>query len=219
MAKIVDILYSPGRTGFYFDDQQAIKNGATNDGMFYEGTPVTPGFKEIREAGESISVQIILEDGQVAFGDCAAVQYSGAGGRDPLFKAADFIPVLEREISPLLIGKEVRSFRELAEMIDNHKDAEGKNMHTAIRYGVTQAILDAAAKVQRCTMAEVIQKDYNVEGVKISQRPIFAQSGDDRYNNADKAIIKRADVFPHALINHVEKKLGLHGEKLVEYVA
>lgn len=219
MAKIVDILYSPGRTGFYFDDQAAIKKGATNDGMFYQGEPVTQGFKEIREAGESISVQIILEDGQVAFGDCAAVQYSGAGGRDPLFKAADFIPVLEKEITPLLVGKEVKSFRDLAEMVDRHITSEGKQLHTAVRYGVTQAILDAAAKVQKCTMAEVIQKDYKVDDVKISKRPIFAQSGDDRYINADKAIIKRADVLPHALINHVEKKLGLQGEILVEYVA
>ena len=30
---------------------------------------------------------LILEDGQIAWGDCAAVQYSGAGGRDPLFLA------------------------------------------------------------------------------------------------------------------------------------
>ncbi len=43
---------------------------------------------------------LVLEDGQVAYGDCAAVQYSGAGGRDPLFLAEDFIPVIEREIKP-----------------------------------------------------------------------------------------------------------------------
>ena len=32
-------------------------------------------------------------------------------------------------------------------------------------------------------------------------------------------IIKGADVLPHALINHVETKLGANGEKLMEYVA
>lgn len=45
------------------------------------------GFTSVRQAGESISVLFILEDGQIAHGDCAAVQYSGAGGRDPLFLA------------------------------------------------------------------------------------------------------------------------------------
>ena len=88
--KIVDVVCAPGRTGFFFDDQKAIKSGAVSDGAAYIGTPVTPGFKSIRQAGESISVMLVLEDGQIAWGDCAAVQYSGAGGRDPLFLAEDF---------------------------------------------------------------------------------------------------------------------------------
>lgn len=33
--KIVDLICAPGRTGFYFDDQRAIKSGAGHDGMFY----------------------------------------------------------------------------------------------------------------------------------------------------------------------------------------
>lgn len=89
--KIKNVVCAPGRTGFYFDDQRAIKRGAGHDGMFYIGQPVTEGFSAVRQAGEAISVMLILEDGQVAYGDCAAVQYSGAGGRDPLFLAKDFI--------------------------------------------------------------------------------------------------------------------------------
>ena len=96
--KIVDLICSAGRTGFYFDDQRAIKGGAGHDGIFYVGAPVTEGFTAVRQAGESISVMLVLEDGQVAYGDCAAVQYSGAGGRDPLFLAKDFIPVIEQYI-------------------------------------------------------------------------------------------------------------------------
>jgi len=92
--KIVDVIASPGLTGFYFDDQQAIKEGVTHDGFTYNGEPKTPGFKAVRQRGESISVMLILEDGQVASGDCAAVQYSGAAGRDPLFLAEDFIPII-----------------------------------------------------------------------------------------------------------------------------
>ena len=83
--KIVDVVCSAGRTGFYFDDQKAIKMGAEQDGVRYVGKVVTEGFTEIRQAGESISVMYVLEDGQIAYGECAAVQYSGAGGRDPLF--------------------------------------------------------------------------------------------------------------------------------------
>ncbi len=214
--KIIDVLCSTGRTGFYFDDQRAIKAGAGHDGFTYVGEPVTEGFTSIRQAGESISVMIILEDGQVAYGDCAAVQYSGAGGRDPLFLAKDFIPIIEKEIAPKLIGREVENFKEMAEEFD-HMLVDGKRLHTAIRYGVTQAILDAVAKAKKVTMAEIVRDEYKT-GVDIKRIAIFTQSGDDRYNSSDKMIIKGADVMPHALINNVEEKLGLKGEKLLAYV-
>jgi methylaspartate ammonia-lyase len=159
---------------------------------------------------------IILEDGQVAYGDCAAVQYSGAGGRDPLFLAKDFIPVIEKEIVPKLIGREISEFKGLAEEFDRML-VNGKRLHTAIRYGISQAILDTVAKAKKITMAEVIRNEYN-PGEEIKKIPIFTQSGDDRYDNVDKMIIKGADVMPHALINNVEDKLGLKGEKLLSYV-
>ena len=214
--KITNVVCSAGRTGFYFDDQRAIKNGADHNGVFYVGEPVTEGFRAIRQAGESISVMIVLEDGQVSFGDCAAVQYSGAGGRDPLFLAEEFIPVIDKYIKPQLVGKEADSFRELCAMMEAIQ-IDGKRLHTAIRYGVSQAILDAVAKASGRMMCEVVADEYGCT-VSDSPIPIFTQSGDDRYNNADKMIIKGAQVLPHALINHVETKLGLKGEKLAEYI-
>ena len=215
--KIKNIVCSAGRTGFYFDDQRAIKRGAGHDGVFYVGEAVTDGFTSVRQAGESISVMIVLEDGQVAYGDCAAVQYSGAGGRDPLFLAKDFIPVIEKEIAPKLIGKEADNFRELAAFMEAIT-VGGKRLHTAIRYGLSQALLDAVAKATGRLMCEVVADEY---GTTVSEEPIaiFTQSGDDRYDNADKMIIKGAQVLPHALINHVADKLGTKGEKLADYIA
>lgn len=214
--KIIDVVCSAGRSGFYFDDQRAIKKGAAHDGMFYSGETVTEGFTSVRQAGESISVMIILEDGQIAYGDCAAVQYSGAGGRDPLFLAKDFIPLIDKYIKPELVGKEADNFRALCEMTEAIT-VDGKRLHTAIRYGVSQAILDAVAKATKRLMCEVVADEY---GCTVSETPIpiFTQSGDDRYLNADKMIIKGAPVLPHALINNVHDKLGEHGEKLLEYV-
>ena len=214
--KIADVVCSAGRTGFYFDDQRAIKKGAAHDGMFYSGETVTEGFTSVRQAGESISVMIILEDGQIAYGDCAAVQYSGAGGRDPLFLAKDFIPLIDKYIKPELVGKEADNFRSLCEAMETIT-IDGKRLHTAIRYGVSQAILDAVAKATNRLMCEVVADEY---GCTVSEKPIpiFTQSGDDRYLNADKMIIKGAPVLPHALINNVHDKLGEHGEKLLEYV-
>ena len=91
-------------------------------------------------------------------------------------------------------------------------------MHTAIRYGFSQALLDAVAKANHKMMCEVVADEYHTE-VRDTMVPIFTQSGDDRHNNADKMIMKRADVLPHALINNVDTKLGKQGEILKEYIA
>ncbi|MBQ2110518.1 MAG: methylaspartate ammonia-lyase [Clostridia bacterium] len=214
--KIIDVICSAGRTGFYFDDQRAIKAGAKSDGAAYFGEPKTAGFTSVRQPGESISVMLVLEDGQIAMGDCAAVQYSGCGGRDPLFLAKDFIPIIEKYIKPQLIGKEADNFRKLSEFVESIT-VEGKRLHTAIRYGMTQAILDAVAKATHRMMFEVVADEY---GCKFEAKPldVFTQSGDDRYTNSDKMIIKGAQILPHALINNVKTKLGEHGELLLEYV-
>jgi len=215
--KITKVVCAPGRTGFYFDDQRAIKGGAVSDGSAYIGKTMTPGFTAVRQAGESISVMLVLEDGQVAWGDCAAVQYSGAGGRDPLFLAKDFIPVIQKHVAPLLVGAEANDFRGLCKKVES-VEIDGGHLHTAIRYGVSQAILDAVAKANKEMMCEVVAREYGCTLTE-SMIPIFTQSGDSRYDNADKMIIKQAAVLPHALINNVETKLGKKGELLLEYVA
>lgn len=145
------------------------------------------------------------------------MQYSRCRRTGPLFLAKDFIPLIDQYIKPQLVGKEADNFRDLCAMMEAIQ-IDGKRLHTAIRYGLSQAILDAVAKATGRLMCEVVADEY---GCTVSETPIpvFTQSGDDRYNNADKMIIKGAQVLPHALINNVEEKLGRSGEKLADYVA
>jgi methylaspartate ammonia-lyase len=144
------------------------------------------------------------------------VQYSGAGGRDPVFNAAQARKEIEVHLTPMLVGAELGSFRELAARVDGYQAVSGP-LHTAIRYGVTQAVLDAVAQSQRLTMAEVVREEYRTN-VDLAPVPMFAQTGDDRYANAEKMILKQVDVLPHGLINHVDTKLGRRGELLEEYL-
>jgi len=215
--KIKQVLLTESYTGFFFDDQQAIKKGAISDGFLYTGKPILEGFSAIRQKGEAISIQIILEDGTIGFGDCAAVQYSGTGGRDPLFLAKNYLPFMETKIVPLLLEEDVFEFKNLAEKYD-HLIVDGVRLHTAIRYGITQAILSVVANLYKVTMAEIVRKEYHIANPVYKPVPVFTQSGDDRYLNVDKMIMKEADVLPHALINNVETKLGKNGELLIEYV-
>ncbi len=215
--RIENVLASKGFSGFYYDDQAAIKTHAKHDGFAYSGKPITQGFRAIRIAGESISVILVLDEGRIAYGDCVAVQYSGAAGRDPLFLADNYLPIFREKIAPLMVGRKIENFRDMAEEFDDLKIG-GKRLHTALRYGITQAILNAVSRKKHIPMAEVISQEYSTK-IQEEPVPIFAQSGDERYDNADKMIIKGIQVLPHGLINNVDEKLGRRGEKLMEYLS
>jgi len=216
-VKIRDVVCTPVATGFFRDDQSAIRAGRAHDGFLYAGEPVTPGFAAIREPGVAVSVVLILADGQTALGDCAEVQYVGAGGRAPVVSVNELMAQLHDHVMPRLVGRTVEGFRAVAEEIDGLV-IDGAPLATSVRYGVTQALLHAAALDSGLTMAEVVQLEYGVD-VEIDLVPLFAQTGDDRYTNVDKMILKRIDALPHGLINEVDTKLGRHGEILLEYVA
>ena len=168
--KIIDAICSKGMTGFYFDDQLAIKNGATKDGEIYKGATTTNGFTSIRQAGESISIMLVLDNGDVAYGDCCAVQYSGAGGRYPLFLADKYIKEIREYVFPKLIGQKITSFKNMAKLIDNIiHPVTNKKLHTAIRYGISQAILHAVSLDKKMMMTEVIANEYGT-GISSSER-------------------------------------------------
>lgn len=214
---IQQVLAVSGFGGFYVDDLQAVKAGrAVPDGMFLTGSPVTPGFTRIREPAEVLSILLLLSDRQVAQGDCVSVVYSGYGGRDPVFRAETAAAQVERDLAPALVGRDVRQFRPLAEACEAEWSAGPRPLHTALRYGLSQALLHATALARRRAVAEIVAEEY---GVSLRPRlvPICAQSGDDRYLGADKMIMKQVPVIPHGNFTHV-RALGPRGEALRTYV-
>ncbi|MDG5759570.1 methylaspartate ammonia-lyase [Natronococcus sp. A-GB1] len=213
--RIEAIHATPGYSGFFFDDQRAIKEGAVQEGFTYDGDPVTDGFDEIRQAGETLIVDVELADGSVHRGDCAAVQYSGAGGRDPLFRAAEYAPIVEGPVAEELVGREASEFLENADLLEDG-EFDGDRLHTAIRYGVSQALLAAAAHDAGTTRTDVLADELDTEPAT-EPVPVFGQSGDDRYVNTEKMFVKGVPVLPHGLINSVEK-IGEDGETLLEYI-
>jgi len=200
--KVEKLLVRKGFAGYFWTDRAAVKKGAQKDGLVYRGEPVTPGFKAIRVPAEAACILLILEDGQIAYGDCVAVVYTGGWGRDPLFAVDSYIPMIEKELGPLFEGYELRDFKTSAKYFDQ-LDIHGGRLHTAIRYGVTQAILDAVAKARKITMAEVIADEY---GTTIARDPIpiLGQTGEEFYSNTEKMILLRLPLLPHASIKTSE---------------
>jgi methylaspartate ammonia-lyase len=213
--KIADVVYAVGQSGYLHRDLMAIKAGATPDGFIFHGNPVLPGYEKIVEAGTIISVMLVLDDGQIAFGDCADVILAGAAGRDRVFKAKEHIGFLESDMKPRLLGRSVRSFRENADEIDRSRT--GKPLHMALRYGITQAFLHATALTEHVTMAEIVAREY---GTTISTKPIpiLASGHRDDLLQLDRIILKRAELLPHASFTTVEH-IGQKGEKLAAFAA
>ncbi len=214
---VARVLTVPVRGGSFTDDQAAIRAAGRRDGFGYAGPPVTPGFTAVRQPTQALSVLLELDDGQLAHGDCVGVQYAAAGGRDPVLDAGHAAEVVEAVVAPALVGADLGSCRELMQRLDSLQH-QGARLHTAVRYGVTQAALDAVARARRVTMAEVVRDDY-ATGVDLAPVPLFAQCGDERYAGVDKMVLLGADALPHGLVNNVAARVGAEGEILLDYLS
>jgi methylaspartate ammonia-lyase len=189
---IADVLAVPATGGYFADDQDAIKAGAVRDGLAYPG--------DVRVPAEAVSVLLRLSDGYVAHGDCVSVQYSGVGGREPRLDARALAARIRAEVP--LRGRPITAFRELS--------VEG--FGAAADYGISQALLDAAAHRAGTTMAEVIAAEWDLPAT-FARVPVYAQTGEARYDNVDKMVLKEVDSLPHGLINTPALAAGI-----VDYV-
>ena len=196
------VLATAGRGAYFFDDQAAIAAGAERDGVAYRDAGV-------REPAEAVCIQLVLDDGYVARGDCVSVQYSGAGGREPRLRAHELAPRVETALT----GCSLAGFRQMA--ADAEKRLEG--LGRAAAYGASQALLDAAAHVAgHHLMARVVMDEWELPG-HAREVPLYAQAGEERRSNVDKMLIKRVPVLPHGLINTPEL-VGSGGAALCEYI-
>ncbi|MER9863131.1 methylaspartate ammonia-lyase [Mesorhizobium sp. M0185] len=212
--QIKDVLLAPGKGAFFYDDQAAIRAGATQDGFVYVGEPVTPDFRSIRVPASSLSVGLVLVDDTIVWGDMMSVQYSGAGGRDALFETAQISDLTSRVVVPRLIDVDVSRYLDACAKV--FEPIGHKRLPLAIEYGVSQALLRAAAHLQRTTMAEIVCSEFDLP-LPTSSVPIYCQSGDAREINVDKMILKAVDVLPHGLINS-RQKFGVDGQTFMHFV-
>lgn len=214
--RIHNIVATATLGGYFFDDQTAIKTNAIRDGANYTGTPATDGYRTVREPAEAVSVMLILDDGYIAHGDCTSVQYSGVNGREPRMQATTMADAIEAILAPALRGTDISTFRTTAV----HAEAliaETAGLGQAAAYGLSQALLDAAAHAAgHHIMARVIQDEWQLT-TPLTTIPIYGQTGEDRYTNVDKMILKNVDVLPHGLIN-TPNLIGPQARVLQDYI-
>ncbi len=273
MTRIVRLLAVPATGAGYAEDLAALKARPVPLGERFAAPALTPGFRAVREVAEAVSAGVVLDTGQVAWGDCVAVSYSGLAGRDPIFRTQDGLAAIERLVASALVGRELGSFRELAALIDGlgveptperqgerDQDAErgegvadasrrallsapframraasragaappalegreerifpGGRLHSAVRYGISQALLAAVALDRGTTMAEVIAREWDLPTPR-QPVPLHAQCGHERQRNAEKMIVRRIASLPHVLVDNLAEQVGPSGAEMTRYI-
>jgi methylaspartate ammonia-lyase len=279
MSKISDVLAVPASGAYYYEDLSALQSGGAPLDEGDTASLAAAGTGIRRGVAEAVSFGLVLEDGRVAWGDCVAVAYSGKAGRAPAFRAALGVRTIREVIAPVLRGRPLDSFRELAAEVDalteivevfrplpsppareeqqeqgqpdegvedqsrralltsvarllkpfpdeerapkesprRERVREEHPLHPAVRYGVSQALLKAVALERGITMAEVIAHEWDLPRPDAAV-PLHAQSGRDRYMNADKMIVRRIPSLPHGLVDNIDEQVGLDGGNLLRYV-
>ncbi|MGI9187257.1 MAG: methylaspartate ammonia-lyase [Gaiellales bacterium] len=204
----------PGEAAFYADDLMAIRAGAERDGFAYRGAPITPGHAAVRSPSRAILLRVETTTGAAGWGDAVAVQYAGVGGRD--------LPV-----DPATLGVEVdfvaRALQEAGELdlvaacaLNEGLRFDGRPVHTAVRYGLSQAWLNACAAEAGRSPLQVLAELTGLDEPELL--PVYAQSGDEREVNADRMILRGVEVLPHGLFN-APASFGSDGGRFLEYVA
>ncbi len=219
--EIASVRAVPGVSAYFTDDQAAITDGTPKDGFGYAGEPTTAGFQQIREPGEALLVEIGLTSGQRVRGDCAAVQYSGVATRDPIFRADEHVAIVEERLGPELVGRSADRFVDNARILEqceqSESDHQRDSLHTAVQYGVSQALAAAAARSRETTQTQVLATALETTPAS-DPIAVFGQSGSARRDAAERMLRKRVPVLPHGLFNSLET-VGADGEKLLEYVS
>ncbi|KAK4864862.1 hypothetical protein LT330_001485 [Penicillium expansum] len=212
-----DVRFVCGLSGYFHKDLQAVKQSPNYDPLADNIAPVTPGFKKVVQAGEVISILLRLQNGAVAIGECVDVIFSGTASRDPLFIPKEHLSLLNKVVRPWLLECDVTTFRSNAVKIDQPWPELGnKRLHTAVRYGLSQALLSATALANKCTITEVVAREWKTT---ISQRPIGILASCHRNDQLqlDRMIMKQVALLPHASFVHVSD-IGPGGETMLDYV-
>jgi methylaspartate ammonia-lyase len=114
MPRIVEVLAVPAAGAGYYEDLAALQADHVPLPRRFTAPPRTSGFRAIREVAQGVSVGLVLDTGQVAWGDCVAVSYSGAWGRRPVFRTDEGLATIREVVVPTLEGRELTTFGELA---------------------------------------------------------------------------------------------------------
>ena len=163
--RVEDVICFAGLGAFPNDDQAAIRQGAAaRDGHLYTGSPVTAGYRRVRQPSQCLCVALVLEDGTVATGDGVSVQYAGAGGREPLLDARGAADAFAPRLRDAFVRASVSSFRESSERLEEALPSDRGRVRRE------PGVADCRRGLERCTVTETVAREYGT-GARSARSP------------------------------------------------
>lgn len=202
------LITARGQGAYYYEDISALLRRPTAEADRWNAPGETPGFKNVREVAEVVSVGLSIGDEPIAWGDCVGVSYGGLAGRAPVVRADALERELRQSIAPRLATVSFSNFRAAEDWLAEQK------LSAPLAYGLSQALLAHFAGKQTAT--EKLCAEYALPLPNASV-PLHGSSGNDRYGNADKMIANRLEVLPHTQVEDLPTQFGPEGEVLLDY--
>lgn len=135
---------------------------------------------------------------------------AGYAGRPRPLREAD-IPRVQAALSVSFEGKVFEGFRAAAALLDG-LELE-RDLLTPVAFGVSQALLSAAALAWRKPMAQVLRDEYQITE-KYPVPELAGSCGGQWEQNVEKAIVRGVAMFPQSAI-----QTRAQCEQLPEYVS
>jgi methylaspartate ammonia-lyase len=115
MTEITGVVTFPSLGADYYEDLPALHSRPAQDSKRIQPGS---GTLEYQRPGQILSVGLVLDGNQIAWGDCTGLVNHSIGGRDPVFNNNVAETTIRNIITPLLIGKNVSQFKSLSEELD-----------------------------------------------------------------------------------------------------
>ncbi|MCX6123419.1 MAG: hypothetical protein NTV34_01515, partial [Proteobacteria bacterium] len=219
--KFLNIVTAQSWGAYYFEDLTAIRQGRIKTSERYSTRTNHNRFPYVRTPAPSLSIGIVTQDlkghKRVSWGDCVPVSFSGKSGRVQAMPQEELELFLQEAVLPWLLAPSrvhspaswLKNDRELA--------SEFAQSPPYVRYGLSQALLRAAALARGIPLWQVFQEDF-AQTLGTAIIPLQGSCGGDWDDTVDRMLARQIPFLPQGQFEDLPQQLGTDGASLLEWI-
>ncbi|NDE14487.1 hypothetical protein EBZ80_06105 [bacterium] len=220
--RIKRILLVDGTGSCWQEDIGAIRESYAAPGERWTIPASTPGMKFIRQPSRVVQIGLQMENGETAWGDCLSVSFAGKSGRDVSLEASSTRDLLD---PPRLLKILQESSGKGLGDVDDALGREFPRWTAAIRFGVSQAVVNATAISTRTMPFHVLRDTLGIRPETAANGiPVFppfppvpalqGSCGNNWRDTVERMIVAGIEYLPQGQFEDLDRELGQYGSKI-----